>query len=165
MLSLICVNCGSGSVTALEAPFAEELTFDAPPEGTHTVSVGWDIDPARLMGWADGRVKYQALIDVTAGGVTETKWLPITDKQEVIRDGKVVGLTHREAGVPQPNGYTRVGPIRVLQFKADGGPIQVNTRVSSGASTMPLKAIRTMRVEVKGSEWTRPAGASDTRSP
>ncbi|MCP4869587.1 MAG: hypothetical protein GY898_12805 [Proteobacteria bacterium] len=129
------------------------------------MSVGWEIDPARLMGWNDGRVQRQALVDVTAGGLTETMWLPITAQHEVIRDGQVVGLTYREAGDPQPSGYTRVVPKRVLRFEADGGPIQVKTRVSSGASTMPLKAIHRVHVEVKGPEWPRPAGASDTRTP
>jgi len=162
-MSLICVNCGSRAVTSLEAPFDEDLVFDAPSAGTHTVSIGWDIDPARLMGWSNGGVQYQALVDVSAGGVSKTIWLPITDEHDVIRDGKVVGRTFREAGDPLPDGYTRVRARRAITFKADGAPIVVHTRVSSGASKMPLKTIRTLRVEIKGPEWIRPAGASDTR--
>jgi hypothetical protein len=130
------------------------------------VSVGWDIDPAKLMGWADGRVQYQALVDVTAGGVSKTIWLPITEKQEVIRQGEVVGLTHGAAGTPRPTGYTRVPARRVLQFKGDGQPIKVRIRISSGGSLMPLKAIHSVLVEVKGrSEWTPPAEASGTQTP
>ena len=160
----ILVNCGSNSVTHWEQPFAEEITFPGPPDGTHAVSVSLELDPAMLMGWQDGRVQNQLIVDVSGGGRTESKLVPITALQDVVRQGEVVGQTYGVAGVASGDGYYVTEPVLVLRFKADGGPIEVRTRVGSGASRMPLKVPRKLLLQVTPG-WTPPAAASGTQSP
>jgi hypothetical protein len=161
-VSLLAVaGCSGEPVTVLEVnPRGvpdEVVSWETTAQSkgpVHLVRVGYDTDPARLMGWSRTDVGYNALLDVSVTGpegtVSETLLMPLTEKRQVGQEGNTMLMAFGAAGIMQETGFRRVASVDAVRFKPVPGDhrIDVRLRVHTGGNRKSLKVLRTLRVEV-----------------
>ena len=140
--------------------YAEVLTFEARAAGEgpeHVLSVGIDIDPAKLMGWARNNRGYTTglaakLVGPDGSTKHATLYLPVTEQQEVGRDGNTIQVAFVPAGKQQPDGMKRVAAKEAFRLRPAPGPwtLTIEMRTANNADQLMMKAVRAVRLEVVG---------------
>lgn len=140
--------------------YAQVLTFTATatakgPE--HVLQVLVDIDPAKLMGWAKTNRAYTAGLSAKLVGPKgeprhSTLYIPITDQQEVGREGNTVQVAFLPAGRALENGFKRGEPKEAFRVEPVPGTytLTIEMRTVNNADQRMIKAIRNVRLEVLG---------------
>ena len=147
--------------TTPSGKYAEVLTFRATataPGPEHVVTVAADIDPAKLMGWSKTNRAYTAGLAAKLVGPEgfaprhATLYIPITDQQEVGREGNVTQVAFLPAGSPMENGFRRGEPREAFRFEPTPGEwlLTIEMRTVNNADRNMLKAIRTLHIDVLG---------------
>lgn len=142
--------------------YAEVLTFEATaadggPE--HVLSIGIDIDPAKLMGWAKSNRGYTTglaakLVGPDLEAKHATLYLPVTEQKEVGREGNTIQVAFVPAGTQQSDGMKRVAAKEAFRFRPAPGTwtLTLEMRTANNADQMMMKAVRAVRLEVVGPE-------------
>lgn len=175
LLALVTVGCSPGPVVAtLEArpsgTYGEVMSWTAnAPPGTarHSIDVEIEIDPAQMMIGFRSDWQYNVMLDVDVEGAgnVEERWMtfPVTEEKVKFEDETVRQIAYEPVGNPLPTGFHKSGPrTGEVDFKPAGGPLTVTAhiRTPDGADRRVLKAIRTVRLLVRGkgdrvlTEWT-----------
>ncbi len=140
--------------------YGEVLTFasTAPARsGEHVLYASIVVDSAKLMGWAKGNRPYTTSLaaKLTGPGVEKhaTLYLPITEQQEVGREGATIQVAFLPAGKMSDAGF-HVGERKEAFRYRPKGPgdwtLTIEMRTANNADQMMIKAIRTLVLETEG---------------
>ncbi len=139
--------------------YGQVLTFTAAAPAAaaeHVVYVGVDVDPAKLMGWAKGNRPYTTSLAAKLTGPDGTAkhatlYLPITEQQEVGREGNTVQVAFLPAGKMLDTGFRRGELKEAFRFSPRPGTwtLTIEMRTANNADQMMIKAIRTLRLDVR----------------